>query len=147
MEAHDVEEMIAEDRREWALLCEALDSRPDGPLHDPESPEWTARDVYTHIAAMMEGSTRQMQDALSGREVSDVWAAGGLSEDDVNARIQQRYETMDLASSRAWAQQAFETLIETIRSVPNGRWDAQLEFFARADGADHFRGHRSYLRG
>ena len=58
MDAKALAHMLSERRREWALLCEALDAHPEGALHDPASPEWTARDVFTHLAAMMEGSTR-----------------------------------------------------------------------------------------
>jgi hypothetical protein len=145
MDADAVAAMIAEDREQWAALCTALDARPAGPLHDPESPEWTARDVYTHIAAMMEGSTRQMEDALADRKISTPWASEGLSEDDVNARIRDRHASMSFDEARAWAQEAFERLIAVIEAVPMERWDDQIEFFARADGADHFRGHRRYI--
>jgi hypothetical protein len=50
MDATAIAAMLAEDRREWAALCAALDAHPEGPLHDPESPTWTARDVYAHLA-------------------------------------------------------------------------------------------------
>lgn len=73
MDAEAVNKLVREDREEWEALVAVLEARPDGPLHDPESPEWTSRDVYTHLAAMMEGSTRQMEDKLAGRTISRPW--------------------------------------------------------------------------
>jgi hypothetical protein len=109
MDRQEIEAMITEDRREWALLCDALDSHPEGPLHDPESPEWTARDVYTHLAAMMEGSTQLIAEYLAGEPHRRIYE--GDDEDDVNARIQQEHAKMSLDEARAWAQSAFDKMI------------------------------------
>ena len=143
MDANAVQAMIDEDRAEWATLVAVLDTHPEGALHDPESPEWTARDVYTHLALLMEGSVRQMDDHLAGRPVSDPYQ--GNDEDEVNARLQQQYSHMSFDEARAWAQRAFDGLIAKIESVPLDRWGKRLEFYARADGADHYRGHMSYI--
>ena len=69
----------------------------------------------------------------------------GSDEDIVNARIQKRYAHLTLDEARMWAQRAFEERIHTIEAVPPERWDAQLEELAPGDGADHYRGHRSYI--
>jgi hypothetical protein len=143
MNATAVAAMLDEDRREWAALCAMLDAHPEGALHDPESPAWTARDVYTHIAAMMEGSARLIEEYLAGQPHRRIYE--GADEDDTNARIQQEHSDMSFQEARAWAQRAFEALITSIEGIPLDRWDKRFEFYARADGAEHFRGHMSYI--
>ncbi|MDZ4277955.1 MAG: maleylpyruvate isomerase N-terminal domain-containing protein [Dehalococcoidia bacterium] len=143
MTPEDVQAMLREDRDEWEALKAVLDARPEGPLHDPESPEWTSRDVYTHLATMMEGSTKQLEAKLAGRPVPQP--PSGLSEDEVNARIQQAHSDMSLAEARAWGQRAFDAMLRAIESVPLERWHGELEFYARADGSAHYRGHRRYV--
>ena len=143
MDATTIQAMIAEDREEWAKLVAMLDAHPEGPLHDPESPEWTARDVYTHIARLREGSARHKQDKVDGKQVKDMYA--GADENEVNACVQQKYGNMTFDEARAWARKAFDGLIAAIEAVPLDEWDGELESYARADGADHYRGHRSYI--
>jgi len=140
--------MLREDREEWNALCAVLDAHPDGALHDPESPEWTARDVYAHLARMMESTTTLLA-KLVGIPVPKTDAFDefhGNDENAVNARIQQKYRHLSLDEARAWAQRAFDERIRAIEAVPPGRWDAQLEEIARGDGGDHYRGHRAYIR-
>ena len=135
--------MIDEDHEEWAKLTAMLDAHPEGALHDPESPEWTARDVYTHIARLMEGSVQQMQAKLAGQKPSDMYA--GKDENEVNAQLQQEHSSMSFDEARTWAHRSFDGLIAAIEAVPLEEWDKELEFHARADGADHYRGHMSYI--
>jgi hypothetical protein len=144
MDSEAVAAMLREDRDEWEALVAALEAHPEGSLHDPNSPSWTSRDVYTHLACMIEGSTKQMEAKLAGRPIPVPWPAG-MGEDEVNARIQQEHSHLSLREARDWAQQAFDGLLRAIEAVPIDRWDGALEFFARADGADHFRGHRKYI--
>ena len=143
MDANAVREMIDEDRREWSRLTAMLDAHPEGALHDPESPEWTARDVYTHIAHLMEGSVDQLQAKLAGQKVSNMYA--GKDENEVNARVQQAHSGLSFAEARAWAQRSFDGMIAAIEAVPLEKWDRELEFYARADGAEHYPGHMSYI--
>jgi len=143
MDAAGVREMVAEDREEWQKLVALLDANPNVALHDPESPDWTARDVYTHLARLMEGSVRQMEDHLAGRAVTDPY--DGKDEDEVNAQLRDEYSEMTLDEARAWAHRAFDGLIVGIEAVPLNQWDSTLELYARADGADHYRGHMSYI--
>lgn len=144
MDAAAVAAMLDEDRAEWEALLSVLDEHPDGPLHDPNSPSWTSRDVYTHLARMMEGSTAQMEAMLAGRPIPVPWPKG-IDEDEVNARIQEEHSGMSLAEARDWAQTAFDGLLHAIEAVPLDRWDEHVERIARADGADHFVGHRGYI--
>jgi hypothetical protein len=140
--------MLDADRAEWAALTAALDARPDGPLHDPESPHWTARDVYTHLARMMESTTTILA-KLAGVAVPEAGPFDEFGrhdgEDAVNARIQAKYASLPLAGARAWAQRTFDERIRVIQTVPSDRWDARLDDLARADGGDHYRGHRNYI--
>ncbi len=144
MDAEAVVAMLREDRAEWEALVAVLEAHPGGPLHDASSPTWTTRDVYTHLARMMEGSTMQMEAKLAGRPVPVPWPAG-IDEYEVNARIQQEYSHLSLQEAREWAQQAFERLLGAIEAVPTDRWDEGFEALARADGAEHFAGHRRYI--
>ncbi len=143
MDANCVQAMITEDREEWGKLVAMLDAHPEGALHDPESPEWTARDVYTHIASLMEGSVKQMEAKLAGQKVTNMYA--GKDENEVNAQVQQEHGGLSFDEARAWAQRSFEGMIAAIAAVPLEKWDGELKSYARADGAEHYRGHMSYI--
>lgn len=134
--------MLRGDRAEWEALCAVLEARPDEALHDPESPDWTARDVYAHLARWMERSTSEFEG----------WLATGTllpklegSDDEINARWQAEDGGMTLDEARERAQAAFDRRIAAIASVPAERWDAVAEACARADGAEHFGNHRRYI--
>ena len=147
MNASAVQAMIAEDREEWQKLVAVLDTRSDGPLHDPESLKWTARDVYTHLARVMQSTTTLLA-TLADVPIPAADAFDEFQGDDenaVNARVQQKYSNMTFDEAREWAQRVFEERIHTIEAVPPERWDAQLEELAPGDGAAHYRGHRSYI--
>lgn len=150
MDAAAIAAMFAEDRAEWAALVAALDAQPDGPLHDPESPAWVARDVYTHLARMIESTTTRLA-KLAGVPVPAADAfdefQGSNDEDAVNARIQQKYSRMSLDEARKWAQDAFDHRIRVIEAVPADRWNAITEATARGDDAHHYRKHREWIRG
>ena len=142
MDPEAVQAMLREDRVEWQALVALLEAHPHGPLHDPTVPTWAARDVYTHLARLTETTTELIELKLSGQPLPKFDDA---DEDTVNARIQQKYSHMSLDEARAWAQRSFDARIEAISSIPPDRWDAAMEMLARADGADHYRGHRSYI--
>jgi hypothetical protein len=139
MKAEDVATMIAEDRREWSLLCEALDGHPEGALHDPESPEWTALDVYAHLARWIAHSTDDLESVLAGGGLTPIEGSG---DDEINARWQSEDSSMTLDEARAKAQQAFERRVRAIESVAADRWNPALEAIAHADDAVHYRAHR-----
>jgi len=148
MDAQAIQAMLREDREEWEALVAVLEAHPDGPLHDPESPDWTARDVYTHLARMVESTTALMEGILAGRPSPDFEPFDEFEGDDegaINARIQRKYSHMRLDEARERAQRAFERRIRAIESVPTDRWDAQLEEIARGDGSQHYRAHRSFI--
>ncbi len=142
MDAEAVKELLREDREEWEALVAVLDAHPEGALHDPESPEWTARDVYSHLARWIDHSADALQAWLAGRTIAPL---EGADDDETNAHIQREYSHLSLDEAREWAQRAFERRIQAIEAVAADRWDAEVEFYARDDGADHYRGHRSYI--
>ena len=113
MERQEVEAMIAEDRREWVLLCAALDAHLEGALHDPESPEWTARDVYAHLARWIAHSTDDLESVWAGGTIAVVEGA----DDEINARWQSEDSSMTLDEARTKAQQAFERRVRAIQAV------------------------------
>lgn len=138
-----VQDILDEDHRDWQTLVAMLDAYADGPLHDPESPEWTARDVYTHLAHMMEWTARAIEAAAAGQP--RMQPASGMTEDEWNAELKRRFEHLSLDEAKAIAQEAFEHRIRAIESVPDERWDDELFEIASHDGADHFRGHMTYI--
>ena len=143
MDAATIRAQVADDRAEWTRLRERLDAHPDGPLHDPEAPEWTSRDVYTHLAQMMQWTAKEIERVAAGepKRAYDT----SVSEDDWNAKLRERYQLMTLDEARKWANEAFERRERAIESVSLDRWDDELIEVASHDGADHFRGHLSYL--
>ncbi len=143
MEAATIRAQVADDRAEWARLRAKLDAHPDGPLHDPEAPEWTSRDVYTHLAQMMQWTAKEIERVAAGEPKRTYDTS--VSEDDWNAKLRERYQHMTLDEAREWANEAFERRERAIESVPLDRWDDELLEVASHDGADHFRGHLSYL--
>ncbi len=143
MDAQAIAAMLAEDRAEWAALCSALDAHPDGALHDPESPTWTARDVYAHFARWINNSTDGFDCWLVNRTMP---APPEGNDDEINARWQLEDSGLSLDEARALAQQAFERRVRAIESAPADRWDdPMLDAIAHADDAEHYRNHRSYI--
>ena len=142
MDADTVEAMVREDRAARAALVEMLEAHPDGPLHDPESPEWTSRDVYTHLASMMEGTTRTLQDSLAGKPKPDY---SGIDEDRWNAHLQKKHSHMSLDEARSWADRMLDERCQAFEAVPLERWDDELREIVSHDGAGHFRGHLRYI--
>ncbi len=144
MDPETVQQMLREDRAEWDALCVVLDARPSGPLHDPESPEWTARDVYAHLARWINHSTDAFESWLTTRSLPKPGLEG--NDDEINARWQAEDADLTLDEARELAQQAFDRRIRAIESAPSDRWDAILDATGNADGARHYRNHRRYIR-
>ena len=145
MNAEAVRAMLAEDRAEWQALVAVLDAHPDGPLHDPESPEWTARDVYAHLARWINHSTEAFESWLASRTLPPPAEGMEGNDDEINARWQAEDSGLTLAEARERAQHAFERRIRAIESVPPDRWDPILDATAHADDAHHYRAHRSFI--
>lgn len=143
MDAAIIHAQAEDDRAEWARLVAILDAHPDGSLHDPESPDWTSRDVYTHLAQMMQWTAKEIERLAAGEPKRTYDTS--VSEDDWNAQLRERYRHMSLEEARKWANEAFARRERAIESVPLDRWDDELVEVASHDGADHFRGHLSYL--
>lgn len=141
MDAVAVQEMLLEDRREWHSLVTLLEANPYEPLHDPESPGWISRDVYTHLASWMEHSTGELEARHAGRTVPPLEG----TDDEINAGFRAAHSHMSLDEARAWAQREFDRRIEAIQAVPLERWDPILEAVAHADGASHYRAHHGYI--
>jgi hypothetical protein len=154
MDANAIAAMLDEDRREWAALGAALDAHPDVALHEPPPPSpsgkgaeglgpaWTARDVYAHLARWITHSTDDLETVLAGGAPAVIEG----TDDEINARWQAEGAGLSLTEARRRAHQAFERRLHAIEAVPSDRWSPALEEIARADGADHYRGHRRYLR-
>jgi hypothetical protein len=136
--------MLRRDRDEWEALVAALEARPSGSLHDPDSPRWEAKDVYTHFARWISNSTDALEAWLDGRRL--IPPPRG-TDDEINARWQAEDGAYTLAEGRERAQRAFARRIAAIETVPPERWDPILERMARADGHEHYASHRRYIEG
>ena len=141
MDAVAVQKMLQEDRREWNALVRMLEAHRGEPLHDPESPDWVSRDVYTHLASWMEHSTDDLEARLAGRTIPPLEG----DEDEINARFRAAHRKMTHDEAGTWARREFDRRIQAIKAVPEERWDPLLEAVARADGADHYRAHHGYI--
>ncbi len=133
--------MLRGDRAEWEALVAVLEAHPEESLHYAGSPPWTGRDVYAHLARWIEHSTAALEARLAGRTLAQLEG----TDDEINARWQQEDSGLSLGEARERAQQAFERRLRAIEGVPTDRWDEMLEAIARADGAEHYAGHRSYI--
>ena len=141
MDRESVVDMLREDTAEWANLVAMLETHPDKSLHDPASPPWNSRDVYAHIARWMEHSNATLEARLASRTLPPIPG----TDDEINARWQREDSRLSLAEAREKAQKAFERRKRLIESVPEERWDKELESIARADGVEHIAAHRSYI--
>ncbi len=141
MDSASVLNMLREDIAEWEKLVAVLEVHPEESLHDPSSPPWTSRDIYAHLARWMEHSTASLEARLAGRTTPPIKGTF----DEINARWQQEDSGLSLAEAREKARLAFERRRYVIISVPDERWDEELERLARIDGGAHFAEHRSYI--
>jgi len=141
MDAEATAVMLQEDRAQWEALTAVLDAHPQTSLHDPGSPRWTSRDVYAHLARWIERSTSELEVRLEGGTLQPLEG----TDDEINARWQRKDSGLSLDEARERAQRAFERRLRAIEGVPTDRWDEMLRAIARADGAEHYAGHRSYI--
>ena len=141
MDTAAVQAMLREDRAKWEALVVVLEAHPQGSLHDAGSPSWTSRDVYAHLARWIERSTAQLEARLAGRTLPPLEG----TDDEINARWQLEDSRLSLDEARQRAQTAFERRLQAITAVPADHWDKELDAVARVDGAEHYRGHRSYI--
>jgi hypothetical protein len=139
MDAEARREMLRRDREEWSALVARLDAQPSGPLHDPESPQLEARDVYAHFARWINNSMDAFAAWRDGRRV--ISPPEG-SDDEINARWQAEDAVLSFAEAREQAQRAFGRRIAAIEAVPQDGWDPILDEMAHADGYEHYASHR-----
>lgn len=142
MTPEELAEMLRRDREEWDALAAALDARPSGALHDPESQAWDASDVYAHFARWIHNSTDALEAWLEGRRV--IPPPEG-TDDAINARWQAEDAALSFTEARERANGAFTRRIAAIEAVPAERWDPMLQKLATADGYQHYSNHRRYV--
>jgi hypothetical protein len=141
MDAVGVSKMLREDRAEWDALVALLDAHPSRALHGGAS-VWASRDVYAHLARWIEHSTADLRARLEDLTLPPLPG----TDDEINARWQQADSRLSFAAARERAHAMFERRLRAIQAVPPARWsDKLLEAMARADGANHYRAHRSYI--
>lgn len=139
----DRNELLAAGDAAWAALCAVLDAAdPEVPLHDPDSPEWTSRDVYTHFLRMHAGSARAIRFEL---EHDERYQWSGVDENELNERNVAEDRTLGLEEAR---QQAVDARAD-YRALVAGLSDEAFEAIGRRHGDDllggHYRGHLEYI--
>ena len=140
MKAEDIKAMFQEDHAEWNALGATLDAHPDDMLFNPGS--WNSRDIYAHLAHWISHSNSQLEATLSGKTIPEIPG----TDDEVNARWKEEDGTLSLEQAREWANREFQRRLRSIESVAQDRWNEKLDAMARADGADHYRDHRGYVK-
>jgi hypothetical protein len=137
------DELMREGDAAWTELCAVLDTAdPETPLHDPEAPEWTSRDVYTHFVRMHEGSARAIRHEL---ESGERYQWPEIDEDELNERRVAEDRAMSLDQAR---RRAIDSRAE-YRALVAGLTDEQFDEIGRRHGDDllggHYRGHLGYI--
>jgi hypothetical protein len=141
VDANALAEMLERDRAEWQQLIALLEAQPGTPVHGPASPDWNARDVYTHFARWLDHSTDDFESALAGRALSRPEG----TDDEINARWQQEDAALSFDDARRLAQRAFDRRMAVLQSTPADRWNPVLDAIAHADGYEHIAAHRRYI--
>ena len=141
MDTEELKNMLQDDRAEWQALVAVLEAHPEGSLHEPNSPPWTSRDVYAHLARWMELSTSQLEASLDGHTIPRIEG----TDDEINTRWQQEDNGLSLDGARTRAQTEFERRLRVIEGVSADRWDDKTSALGHADGAGHYASHRGYI--
>lgn len=146
-----LEAELAVGDRAWAELVAALDTAaPSRPLHDPDSPDWTSRDVYTHFVRMHEASARAIRSEMQGQSVDwepeDTAQRIAKMERRNDARVESDRQH-SLEQARRLAHESREVYRDLICSLTTEQWRA----FGRKHSDDllggHYRGHLRYIQG
>ena len=136
-------ELMAAGDAAWTELCAVLDAaEPAMPLHDPDSPEWTSRDVYTHFLRMHAGSARAIRHEL---ETGERYQWSGLDENDLNEQNVAEDRAISLDEARRLAIEARTDYRALVAALD----DDAFERIGRRHGDDllggHYRGHLEYI--
>lgn len=134
---------LERDRQSWAEFVAALDARPGVPLHDPESPDWTSREIFGHFAHWTEFSVESFEAQLASQEPPRITT----SAEEQNAIWAAEDQALDLDELRARALRAFGKRAQLIVSTPASRWTPSMLATIAEDGYDHIAEHHRYIGG
>lgn len=147
----ELEVELAAGDRAWAELVAVLDAAdPSRPLHDPDSPHWTSRDVYTHFVRMHQASTQAIRAEMQGQSFD--WEP-----EDTAQRITKMERRNDarvdgdgrhsLEQASALAHESRDVYRDLMCNLTTDQWRA----FGRKHSDDllggHYRGHLRYIQG
>jgi hypothetical protein len=142
MNAADISVILLEDQKEWEALSAVLDARLKGVVHGIGSTSWNARDVYAHVARWLEYSNSNLENALTGKPLSNIQES---QFDEINGRWQQEDSKLSLVEAQIIAYQEFQRRAKIIKSIPLEKWNEEMVKIVYSDGASHYRLHRSYI--
>lgn len=134
---------LERDQTAWASLVAALDARPGVALHDPESPQWTSREIFGHFAHWTEwgiGSFEAQRDGGAPPEATETF-------EEVNTRWAAEDSGSDVEDLRARAMRTFGQRAHLIVSTPAERWTEGMLAAISEDGYDHIVEHHHYIGG
>ena len=141
MNADKVQAMLRMDRIGWDALVSLLDAHPEESLHDPASPRWTSRDVYTHFARWLNHSNACIEAYCAGEKRPSLEG----TPEEMNTRWQREDSRMSFNDARGKALAAFARRVGIIASIPPGKWDGDLDRIVSYDGAAHYTQHLNYI--
>lgn len=125
----------------WRAVDDALQSRdPAAPLHDPEQPAWTVRDVYAHLARWLRFAHDEIARHLAGEKPT-----GRFDTDARNAEWQAADARLALPAARARAAGAVTDLVALLETLAADQWDGHVYRLANGNGPQHLDEHRAYL--
>lgn len=144
VDAHpEAVDRLKRDRAAWAGLVAALDARPGVALHDPESPEWTSREIFGHFAHWIEWGIASFEAQRDGEVAPEL----GEDFESANTRWAAEDAAHDLDALRSRALAAFGNRSRLILGTPAKQWTAEMLKTVDEDGYDHIAEHRSYIGG
>jgi hypothetical protein len=140
--AQQRERVLTEGDAAWGELCAALDAAPAGePVHDPGTPGWTSRDVYTHFVRMHAWSAEAVRCEIAGRPLP--WPEG--DEDELNERWREEDSGMGLEEARRRAHETRRGYRDLLMSLSPEQWSTTGLRHSDDIAGGHYRGHLRYL--
>jgi hypothetical protein len=146
MAEHPVAErarLLAEGAEVWAELRARLDADVGrGSLHEPGSPAWTSREVYSHFARYQSRSLENLHRRLAGNE---PLPSDGLDDDTRNERWAAVDSELTLEEARGWCLATTAALRQAALALTPERWAEFGTWYADDVLAPHYRAHLEYI--
>jgi hypothetical protein len=141
MNHEDVKTMLSIDLIVWNELACLLEKHPDGNLHAKNSPPWTSRDVYAHLARWLNHNNACIEAYCACKEHPQL-AVPPL---EMNDRWQKEDKNLTLDEARRKAGVALASRLAAIEAILPDKWDVEMFKLVNIDGASHYAAHINYI--